>query len=100
MLVAAAEIGRRAGLRFVYAGNLPGLVGDFENTRCPRCAALLVERYGYHIAAYRLTPDGRCPACGTAIPGRWAERFEGQLSERPLPVGFGRRGPHFRIFPA
>ena len=34
MLMAAAEIGRRNGLRYVYAGNLPGRVGDLENTRC------------------------------------------------------------------
>jgi pyruvate formate lyase activating enzyme len=99
-LVRAAEIGRRAGLRFVYAGNLPGRVGDFENTRCPNCAALLVERYGYRIASYHLTPDGRCPGCATPIPGRWPERFEGQITERPLAAGFGRSSSPFRLFSA
>ena len=49
MLVAAAEIGRRNGLRYVYAGNLPGRVGDLENTRCHECRALLIERDGYFV---------------------------------------------------
>jgi pyruvate formate lyase activating enzyme len=97
-LIEAAEIGRRAGLRYVYAGNLPGRVGDFENTRCPGCAALLIERYGYRILSYRLTPNGRCPSCDAAIAGRWAEHFEGQISERPFAAGFGKRLPPFRIF--
>ena len=43
-MVRAAEIGREEGLRFVYAGNRPGGVGDWENTRCPGCNALLIER--------------------------------------------------------
>ena len=59
MLMRAAEIGRRDGLRYVYAGNLPGRVGDLENTRCHDCRALLVERYGYFIQSYRLTARGR-----------------------------------------
>ena len=71
MLMAAAEIGKRNGLRYVYAGNLPGRVGDLEHTRCHHCRRALVERYGYFIQSYRLTPDGTCPDCGTSIPGRW-----------------------------
>src|SRR4051812_40518981 len=38
MLQRAAGIGRTAGLRYIYAGNLPGRVGDLEHTRCPDCA--------------------------------------------------------------
>ncbi len=87
MLVNAAEIGRRNGLRFVYAGNLPGRVGDFENTRCHVCHALLVERYGYFIQQYRLTPDGACPSCATRIPGRWAPQFDGQITASPFVPG-------------
>lgn len=90
-LFRASAIGRRAGLRFVYAGNLPGRVGDLENTRCPSCAALLIERLGYHIRNYRLTPDGCCPSCGAAIPGRWAARFEGQIATTPFLPGGRRR---------
>src|SRR5213593_3663469 len=70
-LVRACEIGREEGLRYVYAGNLPGGVGDFESTRCPQCGAMLVERTGYRILDYRLTLRGTCPDCGAAIPGLW-----------------------------
>jgi pyruvate formate lyase activating enzyme len=48
-LTRAAQIGRKAGLRYIYAGNLPGETGDLENTRCPDCQELLVERSGYLI---------------------------------------------------
>jgi pyruvate formate lyase activating enzyme len=68
----------------VYAGNLPGRVGDLEHTRCHHCRAMLVERYGYFIQSYRLTPGGGCPACGTQIPGRWGQQFEGQVSSSPF----------------
>ena len=67
-LMRAAEIGKRAGLRYVYAGNLPGMVGDWENTRCPGCGSLLVERRGYRILANRLK-SGACPDCTRPIPG-------------------------------
>src|ERR1700692_121503 len=66
-LLRAVEIGRQAGLRYIYAGNLPGRVGEWENTRCPQCETTVIERYGYLIKDYRLTPDGHCPACATAI---------------------------------
>jgi pyruvate formate lyase activating enzyme len=71
-LVRACELGRAAGLRFVYAGNLPGRVGRYENTYCPACDELLIERYGYIIKQMKVTRDGKCPACATAIPGVWA----------------------------
>jgi pyruvate formate lyase activating enzyme len=90
MLVNAAETGRRNGLRYVYAGNLPGRVGDLENTRCHACQGLLVERYGYFIQSYRVTPEGRCPDCATAIPGRWGKAFEGQLAASPFLPGSRR----------
>ncbi len=83
-LVRAARIGKEAGLRYVYAGNLPGRVGDLENTRCPGCQDLLVERYAYRITNYRLTADGHCPKCGDAIPGRWDRAFRGQISASPF----------------
>jgi pyruvate formate lyase activating enzyme len=71
MLIRAAEIGMEAGLHFVYAGNRPGEVGEWENTYCPHCRALLIERYGYVILGYHLTDAGHCPNCGQAIPGLW-----------------------------
>jgi pyruvate formate lyase activating enzyme len=99
-LLRAAGIGRRAGLQYVYAGNLPGRVGDLENTRCPSCSALLVERHGYLILNYHLTPEGRCPSCGAKSPGRWAARFEGQISSRPFAPGRTGRAEQFRIHSA
>jgi pyruvate formate lyase activating enzyme len=90
MLVSAAETAKRNGLRHVYAGNLPGQVGDFENTRCADCAALLVARRGYLITDYRVTPDGRCPACTAHVPGRWGAGFQGQATASPFLPGTRR----------
>ena len=70
-LMRACEIGREAGLNYVYAGNLPGRVGRWENTYCPSCDELLVERYGYLIRQVNVTSEGRCPNCSTNIPGIW-----------------------------
>ena len=86
-LVSAAEIGAREGLRYVYAGNLPGRVGSWENTRCPECRATVIERFGFQVLRNRLA-GGACPECGTAIPGRWDTRVEGTTRTHgiPLPV--------------
>jgi pyruvate formate lyase activating enzyme len=70
-LIRAAEIGREAGLRYVYAGNLPGHVGEYESTHCPKCNSLLVKRSGYFIEKNRLTAEGKCPKCGEKIAGIW-----------------------------
>jgi len=83
-LLRAAEIGRDAGLRYIYAGNLPGMVEEWEDTRCSQCHSTLIRRYGYLIADYRLTPQGRCPNCAHQIPGRWAPEFDGQITSRPF----------------
>jgi pyruvate formate lyase activating enzyme len=71
-LLRAVEIGRKCGLRFVYAGNMPGRTENCENTLCPDCGELLVERYGYRILSYNLKAGGLCPSCDSKIPGRWA----------------------------
>lgn len=71
-LVRACEIGREAGLRYIYAGNLPGRVGRWENTYCPACDELLIERYGYIIRQMKVTCEGCCPKCTTLIPGVWS----------------------------
>ena len=68
----AWDIGRTAGLKFVYAGNLPGSVGDCENTYCPACSELLVQRYGFQVTANHVRA-GHCPKCGTSVPGIWDE---------------------------
>jgi pyruvate formate lyase activating enzyme len=70
-LIRAAEIGLEAGLQYVYAGNLPGRTRSYENTYCPTCGELLVERVGYRIRANHLAGRGTCPKCSTPIPGIW-----------------------------
>jgi len=70
-LLRAAEIGAREGLQFVYAGNLPGSVRSWENTYCPGCRALLVERVGFRVLQCRVEADGLCPDCRREIPGVW-----------------------------
>ena len=69
-LMKAAEIGTAAGLKYIYLGNRPGQVGEWENTRCPECRETLVEQMGFHVLKNKMT--GReCPSCHTKIPGRW-----------------------------
>ena len=70
-LARAAAIGERAGLRFVYAGNLPGRLAGREDTRCPACRATVVRRSGFAVLDDRLGA-GACPECGGAVPGVWA----------------------------
>ena len=70
-LIRAAAIGRAAGLQYVYGGNLPGETGGLEDTRCPTCHAVLVERYGFRVRRNRIAAAGVCPGCGTRIPGVW-----------------------------
>jgi pyruvate formate lyase activating enzyme len=76
-LLRAASIGRDAGLQFVYAGNLPGHVGGFENTACPGCGEIVVERRGFRILAHTVSRTGQCTGCGHRIPGIWSR--PGQL---------------------
>jgi pyruvate formate lyase activating enzyme len=73
-LVRAAEIGTEEGLRFVYAGNLPGKVNNWENTYCPACRGSLIERRGFLVQEYKITDDGRCSHCAATIPGIWPKR--------------------------
>ena len=69
-LIRAHDTGRSAGLKFVYAGNRPGDLGDREDTFCPNCHATLIRRWGFAIKENRMK-DGCCPDCGCTIPGIW-----------------------------
>jgi pyruvate formate lyase activating enzyme len=69
----AADIGREAGLHFVYAGNLPGRVGEYEDTFCPGCNQPVVRRSGYTVREYRITGQGTCANCGANVPGVWPD---------------------------
>lgn len=72
-VLTAATLGREEGLRYVYVGNLPGAIPEFENTYCPSCHALLVERTGFRVGRNHVTPEGRCPRCHITIPGIWRQ---------------------------
>ena len=62
----ALEIGRAAGLRYVYEGNVPGEEG--ESTYCHRCKAVLIERHGFFLLQNRVA-NGGCPTCGAKVDG-------------------------------
>ena len=66
-LLRAAEIGREAGLRYVYAGNIPGRVDEYEIHFVRNCNEMLIRRSGYVIREYRITASGHCPNCGTKV---------------------------------
>jgi len=70
-LLRVAEWGVQAGLKYIYVGNLPGRVGEWENTRCHNCGLSVIERTGFQVTRTRLDGDGGCPACGKSIPGIW-----------------------------
>ena len=74
-LIRAAKIGEKAGLNYVYAGNRPGRVEKFSNTRCPRCDTNLVSRYGFEVSHFDIITSedlsGTCSKCGEKIAGRW-----------------------------
>jgi len=65
----ARAVALSAGLEYVYIGNVPGHEG--ENTFCPKCKKLLIQRTGYMIGEIRLK-GGKCGYCGKPIPGIWA----------------------------
>jgi len=69
----AFKIGKEEGLKFIYVGNVPG---HKENTYCPSCKKLLVERYGFDVLSFNLTKDKKCPNCGEKIQiiGKFIER--------------------------
>ena len=60
------SIGRKAGLNYVYIGNVPG--HPDESTYCPGCRKLLIGRYGYDITSYSLDSNNRCDSCGYQTP--------------------------------
>jgi pyruvate formate lyase activating enzyme len=83
VLTRSRRIAMRAGLRYVYTGNVHDPEGD--TTHCPACNAAVIERDWYELCAYRLDEQGACSACGARVAGV----FDGP------PGRFGRR--RFRI---
>jgi pyruvate formate lyase activating enzyme len=82
----AYEIGKAAGLCYVYPGNLDG--GEKENTCCPACGEWVIRRRGFTVEQNRMSSPGCCPACQACIAGVWEddppERSSG--SGIPMPV--------------
>jgi pyruvate formate lyase activating enzyme len=67
-LTGARDIGLRAGLKYVYTGNVPGNAG--ENTFCPACDEMVIERWGFQVGKMRIQ-EGKCSQCGFGIEGVW-----------------------------
>ncbi|HET7732670.1 MAG TPA: AmmeMemoRadiSam system radical SAM enzyme [Paludibacter sp.] len=68
VLIKAKEIAQNSGMKYVYIGNLPGL--HEENTYCPSCKKMLVERVGFAVTENNIR-NGKCSFCGETIEGVW-----------------------------
>jgi pyruvate formate lyase activating enzyme len=88
-LVRARAIALRAGLHFVYTGNVHHKDGD--TTLCAGCHQPLIERDWYQIKQYTLTADGLCPNCATPVAGRFAQKA-GHFGRQRIPIAIQR--PH------
>ena len=64
-LIKIYDVAKTSGILFPYLGNVPH--GGYENTVCPNCGGLCIERYGYVVRADGIS-DGKCKACGAEIP--------------------------------
>jgi len=84
-LLQAYDIGKAAGLKFVYPGNVHGGVGDRENTFCPSCNALIIRRSGFYVEENRMKTPGKCPACNVTIPGVWEDGSPGRSDGNGIP---------------
>lgn len=82
-LTRARDIALKAGLHYVYTGNVHDTAGG--TTSCPGCHAPLIARDWYRIDQYSVTPDGHCPHCGTAIAGRFGA-FSQAFGNRRIPI--------------
>ncbi len=67
----ACRLGKEAGLKYIYCGNVPGEAD--ESTHCPSCGTTVIDRTGFRVGAISLR-DGACPQCGTAVEGVWSTR--------------------------
>jgi pyruvate formate lyase activating enzyme len=84
-LMKVVEYGKGAGLKYIYPGNLPGHVGDGENTRCHHCNSTVIKRYGFRVTENRVGPSGLCPDCHHTLPGIWGKSSgHGDGRVRPL----------------
>ena len=87
-LTRAREIARRAGLHYVYTGNVHDEEGG--STSCPECENVLIVRDWYEIRSYRLTDTGGCAHCGARLAGRY-QKFGKPFGSRRIPVRISAR---------
>jgi pyruvate formate lyase activating enzyme len=85
-LVRARNIALKAGLHYVYTGNVHHAEGD--TTFCPSCHAPLIVRDWYQIKQYRLDANGHCPDCGAAAAGRFDAK-SGDFGRQRIPIAIG-----------
>jgi pyruvate formate lyase activating enzyme len=84
-LMKIVEFGEQAGMKYLYPGNLPGMVGEYENTRCHHCQAAVIKRFSFRVLKNRVKEDGTCPDCGKSLPGVWGKASgHGDGRVRPL----------------
>jgi pyruvate formate lyase activating enzyme len=84
-LMRIVEYGRAAGLKYLYPGNLPGSLGEWENTRCHHCNSTVIRRQGFLVMQNRVGEDGLCPDCHKPLPGIWGKASgHGDGRVRPL----------------
>ena len=83
----ARDIALAEGLHYVYTGNVHDAEGG--TTYCPQCRSPLIVRDWYRIDHYGVTPDGKCPGCGTAIAGRYGV-FKHAFGPKRIPVAIHR----------
>jgi pyruvate formate lyase activating enzyme len=72
-LMKVVQIGVDAGLKYIYPGNLPGLVGGWENTKCHHCGAVVIKRRGFLVQQNYVGEKGTCPTCHKPLPGIWGK---------------------------
>ena len=82
-LTRARRIALRAGLRYVYTGNVHDESGG--STYCPSCEKPVIIRDWYRINSYELTDTGTCNSCGAQIAGRF-EKFGRPFGPRRIPI--------------
>lgn len=62
----AYKMAKNAGVLYPYVGNVLG--HKYENTYCPSCNEILIQRFGYNIVSYKITEEKKCPKCGQSVP--------------------------------
>ena len=84
-LMQIVEYGKAAGLKYLYPGNLPGQVGEWENTRCHHCNATLIERFGFRVKSQSHGRGWTVSGLSQAVPGIWGKASgHGDGRVRPL----------------